>query len=156
MFWRVEVRDRAQVFDAQGEGLKKDILDLGVGTVSEVRVSSIYSLEGGIFEADIKKIARELLVDNITQEFLVTALKNPLSVIKNPFSSTRIIEVAYNPGVMDPIEESVLKGIRDLGINSAKSVRTAKKYFIKGKLTEAQFKTVTYKLLCNKIIQHVV
>ncbi|MDD5566380.1 MAG: phosphoribosylformylglycinamidine synthase subunit PurL, partial [Candidatus Omnitrophica bacterium] len=63
---------------------------------------------------------------------------------------------AYNPGVMDPVEESAMKGIADLRISRVRSVRTAKKYCIEGKLRDQQLKVISEKLLCNKLIQHIV
>ena len=57
---------------------------------------------------------------------------------------------------MDPVEESALKGIRDLKIEGATSVKTAKKYLIRGKLTDRQLKTISEKLLYNKLIQHII
>ncbi|MEO0069985.1 MAG: phosphoribosylformylglycinamidine synthase subunit PurL [candidate division WOR-3 bacterium] len=65
-----------------------------------------------------------------------------------------VVEIAYNPGVMDPAEESVKKGIRDLGIQGIEAVKTAKKYLIKGDLSEEQIDLVCEKLLMNKLIQH--
>jgi phosphoribosylformylglycinamidine synthase II len=57
---------------------------------------------------------------------------------------------------MDPAEESALKGIRDLGVEGVNSVKTAKKYIINAGISEAELKTVSEKLLYNKLIQHVV
>ncbi|MCX5687943.1 MAG: phosphoribosylformylglycinamidine synthase subunit PurL, partial [Candidatus Omnitrophica bacterium] len=68
----------------------------------------------------------------------------------------RIVEIAYNPGVMDPVEASARKAIRDMGIYGVKSLRTEKKYFIEGKITESDFKNICEKLLYNKVIQHIV
>ena len=68
----------------------------------------------------------------------------------------RIVDVAYNPGVMDPVEESAGKAIRDMGIYGVKSLRTERKYYIEGRITENDFKNICEKLLYNKVIQHVV
>ena len=57
---------------------------------------------------------------------------------------------------MDPSEESIMKGIKDLGVYSVTSVKSAKKYLLKGRLIESQLKTISEKLLYNKLIQHVV
>ncbi|MCX5715063.1 MAG: phosphoribosylformylglycinamidine synthase subunit PurS, partial [Candidatus Omnitrophica bacterium] len=101
--------------------------------------------------ARLKLICEELLVDKITQDYTV------LTEGASPKTSEGLmIEVAYNPGVMDPVEESVRKGIRDLGIDTAVSVKTAKRYMVKGSLSEQEFKTISEKLLYNKLIQHVV
>lgn len=151
--WRIEIRDKAGIFDAVGEGIRKDILDLGMHTVRTVRFSPVYTLEPDLPEEQVRLIASRLLVDPICQEFF---LFPPSSVSRLPSLKEHIIEVAYNPGVMDPVEESTLKGIRDLGVTGAASVRTSKKYHIDGDLTADQLKTISEKLLYNKLIQHVV
>ena len=152
MFWKIEIKDKPGIFDAIGESIKKDILDLGIKTVGSVRFVQVYTIEGSLSETEIRKICEELLVDKVSQ---VYSLNTPASRRPNR-KNDHIIEVAYNPGVMDPVEESTLKGIRDLGINSVDSVRTARKYLIKGSLTPIQLKTISEKLLYNKLIQHVV
>jgi len=151
MVYKIEIKDKPGIFDAAGSGIRRDILDLGIKTVEEVSFIQVYTLTGETRENEIKKICDELLVDKISQEYSINGQQEPGNG-KTEF----IVEVAYNPGVMDPVEESVLKGIRDLGIEGINSVRTAKKYCIKGSLTEAQLKTISEKLLYNKLIQHIV
>lgn len=150
MLRKIEIKEKSGIFDCLGEGIKKDILDLGIKTVRDVRFIQIYLIEGALSEEEIKKICEELLIDKVTQEYLLNGQNG--HNVQNEF----IIEVAYNPGVMDPVEESTLKAIRDLGIEEKISVKTAKKYIVKGKLTETQLKTICEKLLYNKLIQHVV
>jgi phosphoribosylformylglycinamidine synthase II len=57
---------------------------------------------------------------------------------------------------MDPVEESVSKGIRDLGIKTLKSVKTAKRYYLWGKISASDIELISNKLLVNSVIQHVV
>ncbi|MFQ5997533.1 MAG: phosphoribosylformylglycinamidine synthase subunit PurL, partial [Dehalococcoidales bacterium] len=66
------------------------------------------------------------------------------------------IEVAYNAGVTDPVEDSVLKAIRDLGITGVSAVKTSKRYLIEGQLADHQLEVICSRLLVNPIIQHVV
>ena len=154
MPWRIEIKDKPGIFDAVGCGIKKDILDLGINSVREVRFAQVYNIEGNLSEDGIKQICEDLLCDKIAQDYFINDKGQP------PPSAgavpSYIIEVAYNPGVMDPVEESTLKGIRDIGIEGVTSVKTAKKYIIKGKLTPLQLKVISEKLLYNKLIQHVV
>ena len=152
MQYKIEVTDQPGIFDALGQGVKKDIADLGINSVSKVKFVQVYILEGDLAEGQIIGICQELLTDKVTQEYrILSGQSNNLSK-----SHQHIIEVAYNLGVMDPVEASVLKGIADLGIRSVDSVSTAKKYIISGRLTPAQLKTISEKLLYNKLIQHVV
>ncbi|MEE8190440.1 MAG: phosphoribosylformylglycinamidine synthase subunit PurS, partial [Candidatus Scalindua sediminis] len=64
------------------------------------------------------------------------------------------IEVARKQGVMDPVESTVIKGIRDLGLD-AKSVKTTRRFLITGVLTLDQAETIANKVLANKIIEDV-
>ncbi|MFH0912961.1 MAG: phosphoribosylformylglycinamidine synthase subunit PurS [Candidatus Omnitrophota bacterium] len=148
MIWHIELRDKPGVFDAVGSGIEKDIRDLGISSVEKVRFAQVYILEGDISQEKVRLISEQLLVDKVAQDY---SLK-PLTY--NP-QEYHTIEVAYNLGVMDPVEESALKGIRDLRIDGIKSIRTAKKYILKGRLTDTQLKTISEKLLYNKLIQHI-
>ncbi len=152
MLYNIELKNRAGVFDAVARGLKKDILDLGINSVKEVSFVQVYLVEGSCSLEDIKKVCEELLVDKITQEY---SLNSP-AALKSKDSSLHIVEVAYNPGVMDPVEESTLKGIKDLSIKGVTKVKTAKKYIFKGRLNLGQLRTISEKLLYNKLIQHIV
>lgn len=149
MSWKIEIREKKGIFDSIGEGIKRDILDLGIEDVLSVEFIQAYTLEGNIDKEEVEFICHELLVDKISQEYLINP--NCGARINNEF----MIEVAYNPGVMDPVEETALKGIRDLKIEGIESVKTARKYIIKGRISSRELKTICDKLLCNKLIQHV-
>lgn len=154
MQYKIEVVDKPGIFDAVGQGVKKDILDLGIESVKEVKFIQVYFITGSLAEGQITCICEELLTDKVAQEYSII-VSSPAG-IRNHSRGDYIIEVAYNPGVMDPVEESALKGIKDLGIQAEISVKTAKKYIIFGRLSPAQLKTISEKLLYNKLIQHVV
>ena len=146
---KIEIRNRRGIFDPFGSGIKKDIKDLGINGVKKVTQSRVFIISGDISSTDVERITRELLVDPVTE----VCLREDLRPKK---SSCRVVEIAYNPGVMDPVEESTKKAIKDLGISGIRSVKTEKKYFIDGKITESQFSSICEKLLYNKVIQHVV
>jgi len=151
MFWKIEVIDKPGIFDAVGVGVKKDVLDLGIDSVKDVRFVQVYKIEGSISPQEVEKICAQLLADKVSQDYRITAGRK-----QSAAGNVHIVEVAHNPGVMDPVEDSTLKGIRDLGIGGVTSVKTARKYLLTGKLTEKQLKTISEKLLYNKLIQHVV
>jgi len=151
MLYRIEIRDRKGIFDAVGHGIWKDISDLGIEGVKEVNFIQVYLIDGGLSENEISKIASRLLRDVITQEYSVEK-----GFVYKRSKGLHIIEVAFNPGVMDPVSESAIKAINDLGIFSVKNIMTAKKYIIHGKLSDSQVSRISEKLLCNKVIQHYV
>ena len=161
MEWKIEIKNRKGVFDPLGNGVKKDIKDLGISGVKKVNVSRAFIISGDISHGDIERIAKELLADPITESYILgnerrTTTKGSPERSRGANDERRVVEIAYNPGVMDPVEESARKAIKDMGIYGIKSLRTEKKYFIEGKITEDDFKNICGKLLYNKVIQHVV
>ncbi|MDP2982920.1 MAG: phosphoribosylformylglycinamidine synthase subunit PurL [Candidatus Latescibacter sp.] len=145
MIRQVTVRTRPGLVDSRGEGVRKDAFDLGIQSITNVRVHDVYLFEGDIPEEDISRIAAELLTDFVTEEYVIDGVFP---------EEGQVIEVTYNYGVMDPVEGSVYKALRDLGITSVQAAKTAKRYIISGDLAEAETALITDKLLVNKIIQH--
>jgi phosphoribosylformylglycinamidine synthase II len=150
--FQIEVSVKASFPDPEGDRLEMDIRDIGITTVKQARVSDVYLLEGELDEAEVRKIGRELLADPVVEDF--SWGEGPLSRIEG--GDAHVVEVAYNPGVTDPVEESVGKAIRDLGIDTVTSVKTARKYSLRGDLSEETLQSICDKLLVNSLIQHVV
>lgn len=150
MIWRIEVRQKDGINDPQGKSILRDILDLGFSAITEVKVVSVFLLEGEISREEIKRIADELLCDPVVEQCSFD-LKLPLQS-----STHHVVEIAYNPGVMDPVEASTMKGIRDLGVKGIKGIRTARQYHFYGPLKEKDVESITNRVLMNKLIQHVV
>jgi len=151
MQYKIEVVDKPGIFDACGAGVVRDIFDLGIKGVKKVRFIQVYTLDGNLAFGQVINICEELLSDKVAQDYKILSNLKPDSS-----KADHLVEIAYNPGVMDPVEASVLKGIQDLGIKNVESVKTAKKYIISGRLSSAQLKTISDKLLYNKLIQHIV
>jgi phosphoribosylformylglycinamidine synthase II len=150
--FQIEVSVRSNFPDPEGDRLKTDIYDIGITTVEEVRVSDVYLLEGELDVVEVEKIGRELLADPVVEDFCWA--KGSLS--RTEGANAHIIEVAYNPGVAVPLEESVSKAIRDLGITTVTSVKTARKYSLRGNVSKKDLQSICDKLLVNSLIQHVV
>jgi phosphoribosylformylglycinamidine synthase II len=151
LFW-IEVSVKAGFPDPEGDRLEKDIRDIGITTIKQARVSDVYLLEGELDETEVVKIGQELLTDPVVEDF--SWGEGPLSRIED--ENNHVVEVAYNPGVTDPVAGSVGKAIRDLGIAKVTSVKTARKYSLRGRLSGVDFQSICDKLLVNSLIQHVV
>jgi len=150
---RVEIRLKSHLPDAKGLSLVRDIHDLGITTVSGVRVIDLYWLDADLTTDELDLICRRLLADPVTQEY---RYESSFSVGDEAGSNHHTVEVAYNAGVTDPVEDTVMKAVRDLGVGGIRSVKTAKRYFIQGSLDEDQLEAICSRLLVNPIIQHVV
>ncbi len=145
--------------DPEAQRLKDDIQDLGIAGVEKVQVASVFYLSGRLAPEDLQRLGEKLLADPITQEWeLGTALRRdtPLRGVSPAGLSPFMIEVAYHPGVRDPVEDSLKKGARDLGIDRIQSVHTAKEYAFTGTLTPSDLDRITEKLLVNATIQQAV
>ncbi|MDP6576343.1 MAG: phosphoribosylformylglycinamidine synthase subunit PurL [Dehalococcoidales bacterium] len=158
---RIEVCLKSHLPDARGEGLVKDIHDLGITTVTDVRVVDIYWLDADLASGELDLIGHYLLADLVTHEYQCFALSTDIKVSlkrRSPFKSSlpNAVEVAYNAGVTDPIEDSVLKAIRDLGLKNVRAAKTSRRYLIAGRLDQRELDVICSRLLVNPIIQHVV
>ncbi len=149
---KIEVYLKSNLPDARGLGLTRDTHDLGINTVSHIRLMDIYWLDAELSDDRVETICRDLLADPVTQEYRYDhACKEDSSDVGH-----HVIEVAYNAGVADPVEATIMKAVQDLGIEGIRAVRTGTRYIIEGQLDEHQLETICHRLLVNPIIQHVV
>ena len=153
MIYRVEVWLKDHLPDVRGLGLVKDIHDLGITTVSNVCVVDIYWLDADLKPDELDLVCRSLLADPVAQEVRWEPTSRGESKVGTDY---HIVEVAYNAGVTDPVEKTVMKAMLDLGVRGVSAVKTAKRYLIEGQLNEPQLETICHRLLVNPIIQHVV
>jgi len=149
MQWKVEVGYKPTATDAMGEGRKKDIEDLGISGVNRVKTMQLYMIAGDLSESDVKSICENLLTDRITQLY---AYKS--SLVEQDDAGAWVVEVTYKHGVTDPVGDSTVKGIGDLGIGGVSSAKTGQKYVIKGSLSEDDVEVICKRLLANDVIQN--
>lgn len=150
MVTKIEIGIQPQLKNPFSQGIEKAIHDLGINSVSGIKNFEVFYLLGQLSSENIEKICNALLVDQITQ---VYSVNQPLEKENDHLWN---VEITYNAGVMDPVEESTLKGIRDLGIDTVSRVKTASKYHIFGDPTRDEKKVIVEKILANKVIQHVI
>ncbi|MFH0797232.1 MAG: phosphoribosylformylglycinamidine synthase subunit PurS [Candidatus Omnitrophota bacterium] len=149
---RIEVWYQKGVFNATASGLSGDIADLGIKSVQAVEVGAVYFVKGTLSRSlsrrhtQLELIARELLVDPVTQVFYVGQRKRPKEAVA--------VEVWFKEGVTDTVGETALKGLQDLGIKGVRQASTGRRYFLYGKkLTPSEVKTIAISLLANEVIQ---
>ena len=151
MYWRIEVKDKAGVYNGSALALKAALTQAGATSLRDVRCHHVTYLIGAAERAEAERAARELLTDAITQEY---DLRSDTELLPG-LAGYRSLQVLYRPGVMDPVEESTLKGLRDMGIASVEAVRTAKRYFFKGERSAQALLAAAEKTLYNRLIQYV-
>lgn len=148
MIYRIDVSPAPGTADRRGGSILKDIAELNLSGVSSVHVSDVYWLKGNVNRSDIEKLGRELLTDPVTQVFTVDC---PIE----DESPGQAVLVIHNPGVADPVEETILKAATDLDV-SLDGARTGKLYMLEGNFDADTLTLITNRLLLNPIIQHAV
>ena len=157
---RIEVFTKGHFPDSVGNEIAAEVVHVGITSVDEIRMVQVYLVEGDLSGDDIGRICDELLTDGLTQDYIcINGLPGvPAGGIKlGPKwqgNDAHSIEVTRKQGVMDPVESTVIKGIKDLGL-SVRSVKTAKRFLIAGQITTDQLETIADKVLANKIIEDV-
>ena len=116
---------------------------LGLSHLNDIQTSRYYLIRGEVSDQHIHQLAA-LLVDPVLEQMVLTV---PAA------NDRRVIEVQKKPGVMDPIEASVLKGARDMGVELT-GVRVGRRVTLAG-ASDADCETLAWKYLANQAIEDV-
>jgi len=136
---RIEIKRKN---DIRGERVRQDIEDLGLSS-DRVEVLDVYLIYGDITDEEFLRIV-EVVTDPVSEEWGV------FKFAKN----TKIIEVALNPGVMDPVAIDTLDVIKKIGIE-IDGVKTLKKYVFYN-TDDKTINLAKERVLLNPLIQHIV
>jgi len=150
---RVEVSLKPHLTDTRGLALVRDIHSLGITTVSNVRVVDVYLLDADFGADELELICRHLLADPVTEDYRWQFTSQDES---KPASDYFVVEVAYNTGITEPIEDTLIKAVQDLGLEGLRAVKPAKRYLLQGQLDKNQLETICSRLLVNPNAQHIV
>ena len=147
--WRFEVFNKPGSCDIHGRDVLSDIKELRIESIEEVQSARVFLIDGDFDEGFAKKIADELLADPVCEQCLIGKSAAPAGLAK-----ATIIEIHLKSGVTDPVAQSVMTAIEDMG-KKCDAVRTARKYIIFGEITEKQLKKIVRRL-SNDCIEVVV
>ncbi len=147
--WRIEVAVRPEYPDPDGHGALDSIADLHIAGIKDVRLVNVYLITGPLTPPQIERVASKLLADPVTQYY---AARGPIAP---PLKGRHAVaQVFRKPGVMDPVEASVRKGIADMGLR-ADAVRTGRKFLIYGAPTKTELRLICDEALHNAAIEDV-
>jgi len=144
MIWRVDVFPKQKEFCSK---IFSQIKDLGLEGSPQVYSKKAYLIDADFKLQDIERIANQLLIDPVIEEYSLTK-----GIFDKAPAQNQIL-ITYNPGVCDSVALSLEKAIGDLFL-SAKSARVAKFYEFEG-LSQDQINYIAPKLLFNPLIEHI-
>lgn len=147
----IEVGYKEEVFDAIGEGIKKDILDLGIKGVKDVLTHQLYLIEGTLAEKGLRFIAEHILCDPVTQYYKI--IPKPQKKKSKSSDGHFAVEVWFKKGVTDNVGASVEKAVEDLELKGVSEVRSGRKVIMKGRLKKPEVINITTRLLANEVVE---
>ncbi len=135
--YRIEVRATHPADDPTGPSVLGEIRQIGISgsEVTDVRASRLFLIQGSeelLTQSNLERIAREVLIDPVTETFTITASHadsvdtHTESTNGHPAPSPtthKTIEVHLKPGVMDPVAASCEMAINDLLAESPNAER---------------------------------
>mgnify|MGYP001043210609 CR=1 FL=1 len=145
--WRFEIFNRPGFPDVHGASVLEEVRELGIGSVEAVQSAKVFVIEGDFDEDFAKRLVRELLADPVCEQYYIGRSGPPAGLAK-----ATLIEVHLKSGVTDPVAESVMAAIADMG-PGANNVRTARKYILLGGISQSQADTIAKKILANDCIE---
>jgi phosphoribosylformylglycinamidine synthase len=145
--WRFEVFNRRGFSDVQGKSVLEDIRELGIRTVEAVQSAKVFLIEADFDKDFAEHVAKELLSDPVCEEYYTGRSGAPAGLAK-----ATLIEVHLKSGVTDPVAESVMAAIADMG-GKTNNVRTARKFVLLGDITPRQTDLIARKILANDCIE---
>lgn len=147
--YRVEVTSKFGQDDPNKAALASQFFSVGLPANLDVRVSSLYEVEGPLTKNQAQQLSRELLTDPVTQESRMDNSTTSPAFLIGPHWR---VEVWLKPTVTDPVGESVCRAAGDLGLPLPKNVRTGTAYRILGRVKKAHVEKLIHKLLANPVI----
>lgn len=137
---RVESNARALLADANA---------LGIENLAHIEKRDLYFLRGALDQAELERLANELLTDPLTQKFAWRTGDTP--------DKAHVIEVALRPGVTDPVAQEIVRAAHALGVTTLAQAATGQQYIVRGQNGTVPavkgLDTLARRLLANDVIQ---
>jgi len=147
MISRLEIRLKSNLTDAEGAGVKAKAKDYFGIEVDEIRVIRILAIDAGLTSEQMEAARTRIFSNPITEESSFKPLARNFDWL---------IWVGYRPGVRDTAGSTAAEAIEDLfkiRFKAEEAVYTSKLYVLKGKVQEADVRTIARGILANDIVQ---
>jgi phosphoribosylformylglycinamidine synthase subunit PurSL len=143
--YRIEI---SSSLPTRPEAIQAQLPHLGITQPVTVRIQDLYFLEGYLTPPDLERLAA-LICDPVTESFQWQEIDDRVA----PLGKDSCLEVALRAGVTDNTATQLQRSIRQIGINSIKSVATGQSYTLLGDLTVDQLHHIARSLLVNETVQ---
>ena len=142
-----EIRVTPVYDDPLGQDVSQEAKrSLNLSGIDAIRTARVYRVQG-ISEDEARTLAERLFTDPVSEQY---SLDQPMG-----FETPHVVEVAFQPGVMNPEVGSIMKAAQDLGINP-QAADSSREYAFFGDIEAAQVELVVGRLLVNKTVERIV
>jgi phosphoribosylformylglycinamidine synthase II len=145
---RLEIALRPELFDAEGDGIRRKAKDYFGLEIHSIRSIQVITIDADLSVDQLKTIQTQIFTNPVTQ----ISSYDPLNI---EFDWT--IWVGFRPGVRDNPGSTAVEAVEDildLKFAPDQAIYTSKQYCLKGKgLDLKDVKTIAGELLANDIIQ---
>ncbi len=149
MYYRIEISTKQALLDPIGQELTNDAHHLGITGVRSIRLIRVFLLKARkLSESTLQRIAGEILSDPVADTY--TLCGHIRHAVRDRIS---FVEIAYLPGVMDPVALTTHALLQRVGMRDIQEVRTRNRYEIIGGVTSNETSFLVKKLLMNGLIQ---
>jgi phosphoribosylformylglycinamidine (FGAM) synthase PurS component len=112
-----------------------------------VETERLYRIEGNLDENKVAQIANELLVDPVIENVVITKSKTKIKGV--------VLDIWPKPGVTDPVGETIVKGIHDMGLFGEFHAASATRYVFPKIKNRALVENLAKRLLANVLIHDI-
>lgn len=147
--------------DPRSAGYLADAQALGFHNLDRLECQDLYFIEGQLSQEECRQLALELLSDPVTQEAEYSILDIRDSNARRSNIESSIIEVAYRPGVTDPVAHEIARAAHELGFTGVQRAATGLRFLLAwetekpgNSLSGSPVERLAKQLLANNVIQH--
>ena len=148
MPYRLEIALRPELFDAEGDGIRRKANHYFGIEIARVRSIQVVTIDANLSKDQLKTIQTDIFTNPVTQ----FSSYDPLDI---EFDWT--IWVGFRPGVRDNPGSTAVEAVEDIlnvKFDPDQAIYTSKRYCLKGKgLSFDNINTIAGELLANDIIQ---
>jgi len=145
--WRFEITNKTGFKDVQGQKLLESMRELGITGITAVESARVFLIDASFDEAFAQRVGAELLADPVCETFVIG--HHPPSPVQG---KPTVIEVHLKSGVTDPVAESVMTALADMGA-AVEHVRTAQKVVLRGEVEAQTVDLIIKRVLANDCIE---
>jgi len=153
MLWEVDIYAAEDRSDLGARDVAAAAAELHLAENLAVTSARGYLIQGDLDADGVARIAGELLADRVVERTVVAQIGDA-ALNRLPDDRTHWIHVLPKPGVMDPVAQSAMEAVADLGIR-VEAIRTLKKFAV-GSLDDDRLALLCSKVLANDAIEQVI